>query len=70
MKGGIKLTKDEYRSEISKHSAYITMKELLRDMQIDPSNYYAFMSGDDRRLGAKACERIIEALQRRPISPN
>lgn len=63
------MTKDEYRSELRSASAYVTMKELLHAMQIDPSNYYAFMAGDDRRLGAKTCDRIIEALKRRPISP-
>lgn len=63
------MTKDEYRCELKRLSAYVTMKELLRDMKINASNYYAFMAGEDRRLGAKACDRIIEALQRCPISP-
>ncbi|PXX74632.1 hypothetical protein [Dielma fastidiosa] len=64
------MTKDEYRCEINRLSAYVTMKELLRDMGINASNYYAFMAGEDRRLGSGACDRIIEALKRRPISPN
>ena len=64
------MTKDEYRTELKRLSAYVSIAELLRDMGINASNYYAFIAGEDRRLGAKTCDRIIEALKRRPISPN
>lgn len=64
------MTKEEYRNELKRLSAYVAMKELLRDMEISSSNYYAFMAGEDRRLGSNACERIINVLMQRPISPD
>ena len=55
------MTKDEYRAELKRLSAYVSIAELLRDMGINASNYYAFIAGEDRRLGAKTCDRIINA---------
>ena len=60
--------KEELKAEIRELNVYVNMTKLLNDIGISSGNYFAFMSGDDGRLSKKSLNRIIEALQERPIN--
>lgn len=56
-------TKNQYRELFGKHSYYLNMSRLLKDLDIAQGNYSGFMSGDDKRLSYKKCEILLKALE-------
>lgn len=63
-------TKEEYRTEIKRLNQFVSMKALLRYLEISSSNYFVFMSGDDSKLSVEKLETVLNALESRPIASN
>ena len=60
-----------YRERIKELSQYVNMSKLVDDLGINHGMYFLFMRGkepsDDGKVGYDKLEKIVKALEQRPI---
>ena len=50
--------KEDYREFFKKTSNYIKMDNLLKEVPINNSNFYTFLSGTDNRVSVRKLEKL------------
>lgn len=57
-------TKEFYRKKFGRIMDFINFSEVCRQCGVNPSNFYAFMAGNDSRLSSKKLESMNLFLEK------